>query len=279
MFQKTLPPLFALFLVFALALAACQPAAPVSQAQTPTEAMTEEMMEETEEPMADTDEMMEETEEPMAEATDEMMEDMATTTFVIRIENADVEGGLTILAPGTYELNDHPVAFFTPGEADRGVGLEALAEDGNPGDLVGTINEMMGDGMVSFVADVFTTPIGADGPGTAGPGAAYEFTVDAYPGQYLTFATMFVQSNDWFFAPGADGIALFDADGNPISGDITGQIFLWDAGTEVGQTPGEGADQAPRQATPNTGEAENGTVEMVVDFDGYQILVTITPQQ
>ena len=76
-----------------------------------------------------------------------------------------------------------------------------------------------------------------------------------------------------------DGIALIDTDGNPISGDITGQIFLWDAGTEISQTPGEGADQAPRQATPNTGEAENGTVEMVVDFDGYQILVTITPQQ
>ena len=69
-------------------------------------------------------------------------------------------------------------------------------------------------------------------PGPAGPGAAYEFTVEAYPGQYLTFATMFVQSNDWIFAPGEEGIALFDMDGNPLGGDITDQIFLWDAGTE-----------------------------------------------
>jgi hypothetical protein len=89
---------------------------------------------------------------------------------------------------------------------------------------------------------------------------------------------MFVQSNDWFFAPGPEGIALFDADSNPLEGDITDQILLWDAGTEVDQTPGEGADQAPRQAGPNTGEAENGPVELVEDFTDYQVLVTITPQ-
>lgn len=131
---------------------------------------------------------------------------------------------------------------------------------------------------MSFVSMVFNTPAGANAPGPAGPGAAYEFTVDAYPGQYVTFATMFVQSNDWFFAPGPDGIALFDAEDNPIDGDFTNQVSLWDAGTEVDQTPGEGADQAPRQAEPNTGEAENSPVELVEEFTDYQILVTITPQ-
>ena len=115
-------------------------------------------------------------------------------------------------------------------------------------------------------------------PGPAGPGAAYEFSIAAYPGQYLTFATMFVHSNDWFFAPDQDGIALFDADGIALSGDITEQIYLWNAGTEVDQTPGEGADQPPSQAGPNTGEAENGLVELVEGFSDYQILVTITPQ-
>ncbi|GMR09949.1 MAG: hypothetical protein BMS9Abin28_0770 [Anaerolineae bacterium] len=120
--------------------------------------------------------------------------------------------------------------------------------------------------------------MGADAPGPAGPGAAYEFTVAAYPGQYLTLATMFVQSNDWFFAPGAEGIELFGADSSPVSGDITDRFFLWNAGTELDQTPGEGADQAPRQAGPNLGEDENGFVSLVEGFTNYQILVTITPQ-
>jgi hypothetical protein len=282
MFKKSL---FALIVLLAVALTACQPAAQAPQAlPDATEVMvedemmeaTEEMMEKMEETMAETEEaMMDETEEMM---DDEMMDDMATTTFVIRIENTASDGGLTILAPGAYELNDDPVAFFTPGEVDRGEGLEALAEDGNPVILVETIDEMMAGDMMSFISMVFNTPVGADAPGPAGPGAAYEFTVEAYPGQYLTFATMFVQSNDWFFAPGPDGIELFDADGNPLQGDITSQISLWDAGTEVDQAPGEGADQAPRQAGPDTGEAENGLVELVEGFEDYQILVTISPK-
>ena len=59
---------------------------------------------------------------------------------------------------------------------------------------------------------------------------------------------MYVQSNDLFLSPGDTGIALFADDGLPISGDITAQIGLWDAGTEVNEEPGVGANQAPRQA-------------------------------
>jgi hypothetical protein len=40
------------------------------------------------------------------------------------------------------------------------------------------------------------------------------------------------------------GIELFK-DGKAISGDITGQMMLWDAGTEVDQEPGIGSDQGP----------------------------------
>lgn len=209
---------------------------------------------------------------------------------------AERTGTVVVLAPGAYELNDHPLAFFAAGEADRGLGLEALAEDGNPGILVDTIDTMMADmamgdddsseesmeddmmGPMSFVAGVFNTPVGADAPGPVLPGGAYEFTLDAYNGQYLTFATMFVQSNDWFFSPDEMGIALFDADGNPISGDITDLIYLWNAGTEVDQAPGVGLDQAPRQSGPDTGEAEGGVVELT-GWDTYGILITITPDQ
>ena len=71
---------------------------------------------------------------------------------------------------------------------------------------------------------------------------------------------MMGQSNDWFYAPVESGIELFK-DGKAISGDITSQIIVWDAGTEVDQEAGNGADQGPRQKGPNTDKAENGVVK------------------
>lgn len=248
--------IFTVLMLLVMALAAC-----TSTAQPAVEAPMDESSESMDdESMAD--DMQDDDMDSEEASSDDAMVDMDPVTFVVRIENVGAADGLTVLAPGTYELNTHPVAFFTPGEADRGAGLEALAEDGNPAALVESINNMMSADMGGFSIGVFNTPVGAAEPGPAAPGSAYKFRVDAYAGQYLTFATMFVQSNDWFFAPGPDGIALFDADGNPISGDITSQVFLWNAGTEVDQVPGEGADQAPRQSGPDTGEAENGVVSL-----------------
>jgi hypothetical protein len=74
---------------------------------------------------------------------------------------------------------------------------------------------------------------------------------------------MFVQSNDLFYAPDGGGIALFNEEGVPLDGDITELISLWDAGTEVNQAPGEGADQAPRQSGPNSGDDEMGAIRLV----------------
>ena len=39
-------------------------------------------------------------------------------------------------------------------------------------------------------------------------------------GDYLSFATMFVQSNDLFYAPEPSGIPLFDGE-TPVDGDMT----------------------------------------------------------
>ncbi|MEM9143522.1 MAG: spondin domain-containing protein [Bacteroidota bacterium] len=102
------------------------------------------------------------------------------------------------------------------------------------------------------------------------PEASWEITFNAGRGHYLSFATMLVQTNDLFFAPDENGLPLYDMDGNAITGDITNMIDLWDAGTEVNEEPGVGANQAPRQAGPNTGSTENGTVERIADVDdGY----------
>jgi hypothetical protein len=111
---------------------------------------------------------------------------------------------------------------------------------------------------------VFNTPVGASAPGPITPGAAYEFTRSAMPGDRLSLTTMMGQSNDWFYGPNESGITLFE-NGKAISGDITSQMILWDAGTEVNQEPGIGPDQGPRQKAPNTGEAENGVVRNAKD--------------
>lgn len=93
---------------------------------------------------------------------------------------------------------------------------------------------------------------------------------------------MMVRSNDLFygFAPG--GLALFDADGQPVSGDVTDQIYLWDAGTETNEHPGAGPNQAPRQSGADTGADEGGVVMHVDDDFSYPgvsdvVRVIVTP--
>jgi hypothetical protein len=94
---------------------------------------------------------------------------------------------------------------------------------------------------------------------------------------------MMGQSNDWFYAPGESGIELFKS-GKAISGDITSQFMMWNAGTELDQEPGIGSDQGPRQKGPNTGAAENGLVGKIQDGKMYSqatkvLRVTVKPAQ
>ena len=69
---------------------------------------------------------------------------------------------------------------------------------------------------------------------------------------------MLGKSNDLFFSPGDMGIRLF-SDKNPLSGDITDKIMLWDAGTEVNEYPGAGIHQGPGD------NPESGNVMLVND--------------
>ena len=98
-------------------------------------------------------------------------------------------------------------------------------------------------------AGEFTTKVGGTAPGPLAPGDYYEVSFTAGPSHRLVFATMFGQSNDWFFAPDPDGIALYDENKIPISGDITAQVYLWDAGTEVDEEPAVGQHTGPNQGT------------------------------
>jgi hypothetical protein len=175
----------------------------------------------------------------------------------------DEAGIFQLIAPGVWATHMTSNLLFTAGEADKNYGLEALAEDGNPADLA-TYLSNKNDVLTS---DVFNTPVGASSPAPVGPGASYEFSFEAASDEYLSLATMLVQTNDLFYAPNGMGIMLFDNSGSPISGDITSQFKLWDAGTEVNEEPGVGLNQAPRQSGANSGMDENGLVQLV--NDGY----------
>lgn len=194
--------------------------------------------------------------------------------------SVDEETGLTSpLAPGVFAVHDGDVnALFDQGLPDRGEGLEALAEDGVPTPLASSLS---GNSAIS-ASGAFAVPVGASDPAPIFPGESYTFTFEARNGDHLSLATMLVQSNDLFYAFDEDGFALHDGDGDPNSGDVTAQILLWDAGTEVNQAPGFGLDQAPRQSGPDTGADEGGRVRLVSDGFSYPsvtdvIRVTVTP--
>lgn len=203
--------------------------------------------------------------------------------FKVRIENISTGEQINLsgtkypfaLSPGMYAVSDKEMPLFKINKKAT-VGIESQAEDGNPMMLVDALKTKIG----STALGIFNTPAGAKDPSPILPGGAFEFEFTAAEGQKLTLAAMFGQSNDLFYAPGK-AIKLFEK-GQPISGDITNKLLLWDAGTEVNEEPGTGADQAPRQKATNTGAAENGVVTYIKDSFKYPetksvLRVTITP--
>lgn len=229
-----------------------------------------------------------------------------------------------IITPGMLVVHAQDNPLFTEGQPDRGVGLEEIAEAGNPMVLYNWFNEAGTDGaplrMSSSItpfapglAYVFpgseSDPLFTQGsPMTAGsglekmaedggadeaityltdngymataadqmapvfPGEEMTFTIWAKPGYKFGFATMFINSNDWFFSFNNNGVELFDADGTPKSGTgYSPESYLFDAGTEVDEPVGTGMNQAPRQAGPNTGAADADTnVRRVGEIEDVQ---------
>ena len=181
-------------------------------------------------------------------------------SFAVTIRNVATDRTLKLpdgttanapIAPGVFVVASRPnVLFAADAYADET--LERLAEDGNFQpllDRVSAMNELKASGM--FI-----------------PGQPFSFS--ASPGDRLQFATMFVQSNDLFFAPRDGGIALFDFGGRATHGNVTSRVSLFDAGTEVNQYPGAGPDQAPRQPGPDTGAAERVPIDLVQNRrDGF----------
>ena len=208
------------------------------------------------------------------------------TSFTVRVENISrgevlkLSTGKTapfVAAPTIWVLqtaNANPI--FTGGRPEAGNGLEQLAETGNPEGLIKYVSAASGVAAVGANA----RPVGATGDGPLTPGQAYEFELSASPGQSLSLAWMFGQSNDLFYS-NERPIALF-VGGQPVSGDLTTQLALWDAGTEVNEEPGLGPSQAPRQKSPDAGVTEAESVARVRDQYTYPrtgdvLRLTVTP--
>ena len=227
-----------------------------------------------------------------------------------------------VATPGIVVLHELADPLFTLGEVDRGVGLEGIAEDGNPGALFDYFTEEGGSGFLRLsstrtvfspgvayafngerdpfvlqgevnnpdngleeiaedgnnaVAFDYLTNLGipvaaSEQTSPVGPGESLTFTLTVPEGQdfKLGFATMFVDTNDWFIAYNNAGFPLWDENGVPASGfGASEKSYLFDSGTEADQITGFGADQAPRQGAANTGaEDPNNIVRRVGPSDG-----------
>jgi hypothetical protein len=196
------------------------------------------------------------------------------TKFTIKVDNISKGEVLKLSNGKTAPFVSAPVLWvihtgaanpiFTGGQPDGGKGLETLAETGNPSPLARSLTGAKS--IVSVGAE--DLPVATTTHGPIVPGQGYQFEISAAPGQALSLAWMFGQSNDLFYSNDRP-IALFDGAGNPKSGDMTLQLSLWDAGTEVNEEPGLGPTQGPRQKTPEAGVAERKAVAHVSDRFSY----------
>ena len=227
-------------------------------------------------------------------------------TVTVRIENAaptdfygsdTPTGGAIWITPGAFAVHSGGNPIHTVGES-ASIGLEAQAEAGPPTgfpDERGLVEELRGMEVVSAgaytpedtVADP-NDPMGeVPGAPPIAPDGAFEFDIEATAGTRLSFASMFVPSNDLFFSPGAEGIALWPEGEEPVEGDVTDAVQLFDAGTEPNaEPPGTGPDQAPAQDDPDQGGDEESVVRPLSEVDdGHDypavedaIRVELTPQ-
>ena len=108
---------------------------------------------------------------------------------------------------------------------------------------------------------------GTGSPALILPGQSVTISFAAAKGEALSFATMYGWSNDLFFAPANPGIKVYDTNGNPIEGDVSTQIKLWDNGTRINQKPGTTVTH------PGVAETKNITEVVGAEAQGNRTLL------
>lgn len=156
----------------------------------------------------------------------------------ITYENLSAPGGLWN-TPLFLGFHDGSFDTFDPGVAASS-SLEALAEEGMPGGLVGDIAGVAG----AQSAVLFGDDAPSAGPGVLfNPGSSASIIVDLLPtsNRYLSFASMLLPSNDAFIGnANPTAYDLFDINGDFKEGfsiSIYG-MNVWDSGTEENDTMG-----------------------------------------
>ncbi|MHB0964413.1 MAG: spondin domain-containing protein [Gemmatimonadaceae bacterium] len=215
---------------------------------------------------------------------------VAVTQFTVKFENVSKPSTLKLstgravaipLSAVVWAVHAAGNPIFTPGKLDTGLGLKGLAEAGLARELAANLGSVAGvraagandKSMIPRITIGGMNPRKAMAAGTADgssmleSGRYYEFTVDARPGDRLSLASMIGQSNDGLIATSPEGIALFDANNRPLTGNITAQLSLWDAGTEVNEEPGLGRNQGVRQGAAHAGDPERRPIRAMADAE------------
>ncbi len=214
-----------------------------------------------------------------------------TRTFKVVVQN--VSSPTTLQAGAmpdrTVPLSHGVWAIYTAGDlftlnAPSDEGTSRIAEDGFTTVKTNDLN----NNSAIYTNGEFVAPGGPDNGPAILAGEQSMFMIKGKPGQKLQIQTMFVQSNDWFYAFGNGGLNLFNAN-TPISGDVTSQLILFDAGTEYDEPLGLGSTQKPDQGPFDTNFGPPDSLNavkianakhpnFVIPATPSVIKVTITPQ-
>ena len=189
---------------------------------------------------------------------------MPETNVTVTVENLAPENG-TFITPTWVGFHNGEFDTYDRGRAVS-PGLESLAEDGATEGIASEF-AASGNGMIE---GTLAGSEGIEGPIDPGEIVSQTFTLDSEDpnSRYLNYASMVLPSNDAFVANGDPvGVPVFDESGNFIGADfiVYGDSVL-DAGTE---TNDESAESTAffNQSEPNTGETEDGVVELHPGFD------------
>lgn len=109
------------------------------------------------------------------------------------------------------------------------------------------------------------------------PGESSSFSFCAAPGQALTLATKVSAANDIFAAPANPGIALYDSEGNPLTGTLTAPLKLWDSGVQSNdEEAAPTADQGVSEYTGSDYPAAAELLEVSLSYEPLSSMFTCT---
>jgi len=188
---------------------------------------------------------------------------MSERTLRVTIENIAPANG-AFFSSTWVAIQNGEFDIFDVGDAASGTFLEGLAEDATTDGITTAFSESDATG----VQETILGPTGNFNDFVSEDSVSTQLVVEHEVDRFFSYAAMILPSNDAFIANG-DPVEIFDETGELIPDIeivVTGDR-VWDAGTEVNDEI-RANTAALDQADPNTGEDENGTVQLHPGFIG-----------